>query len=72
MSALLEQPRVGGMHVLQKNQCRKSLRDAAQMAQCHGTHVQQVAVPGGAGEQAVAVSQGSNKMPLLDSLLQLA
>ena len=71
MSALLEQSRVGRMQVLQINQTRESLRDATQMAQRHSTHVQQVAVPGGAGEQAVAVCQGSIKMPLLDRLLQL-
>ncbi len=72
MAALLEQPRVGGVRVLEHLQRRQRLRDALQVAQRHGAHVKQVAVPWKLLEQAIGGGQGVVESTLLDQLLQLA
>ncbi len=53
MAALLEQPGVAGMRVLQALQRRERLGHALQVAQGDGAHVEQVAVRRGVRQQAI-------------------
>ncbi len=57
MPALLEQARVGGVRVLEHLQRRQRVRDALQVAQRHGAHVQQVAMSWKLFEQAIGGGQ---------------
>jgi hypothetical protein len=70
--AFLEQARVGRVPVLESLQRCQRLRDALQVTQRHGAHVEQVAVPGGLLEQAVGGGQGVVEAMLLDQCLQFA
>ena len=69
MAALLEQPRVAGMRVLQALQRRERLGHALQVAQGHGAHVEQVAVRRGVRQQAIGGCQRFAEAVLLDQLL---
>ena len=69
MAALLEQPRVAGMRVLQPLQRRERLGHALQVAQGHGAHVEQVAVRRCVRQQAIGGRQRFTEAVLLDQLL---
>ena len=71
MAALLEQPRVGGCRS-SSSPASRALRDALQVAQRHGAHVEQVAVARIQAEQAIGGCQRFAEAMLFDQLLQFA